>query len=304
MFLMLASLAHADTIEAWSQDDWGREGSFIDRNDDWLNGYEEDPWYVTQSGVLIPETDHNTSNSEDALFNWIIHEEAEIQQGLVQAVVFNDDDDSMGIVSNHDGGQRFYLLVHSADSVPSGLGDAGDGRLYLVRVDGEDFEVLADAEAEIGFGPFGLELSVDNGVVTGALGEDIQVQATDPDPLGPGLAGFWSYDSGYDGWNSDYCGASEINVFWQDEDADGVADDIDNCEDVANADQADADGDGVGDACSEAGGDTGETGGDDTGADGELQISGSACGGCGGGTAGGGLLILALGALFTRRRSD
>ena len=32
-------------------------------------------------------------------------------------------------------------------------------------------------------------------------------------------------------------------------DGDGVADDLDNCLNVANADQADADSDGVGDAC-------------------------------------------------------
>ena len=34
-----------------------------------------------------------------------------------------------------------------------------------------------------------------------------------------------------------------------DRDNDGVADDIDNCPDVPNADQSDSDGDGIGDAC-------------------------------------------------------
>ena len=34
-----------------------------------------------------------------------------------------------------------------------------------------------------------------------------------------------------------------------DVDGDGVNDDVDNCPDVANADQADADADGIGDAC-------------------------------------------------------
>jgi hypothetical protein len=37
---------------------------------------------------------------------------------------------------------------------------------------------------------------------------------------------------------------------WHDGDDDGVPDQIDNCPDVENRDQADADGDGVGDACS------------------------------------------------------
>ncbi|MEA2461854.1 MAG: hypothetical protein QOH90_2031, partial [Actinomycetota bacterium] len=34
-----------------------------------------------------------------------------------------------------------------------------------------------------------------------------------------------------------------------DSDGDGILDDVDNCPDVANADQADLDGDGIGDAC-------------------------------------------------------
>ena len=37
-----------------------------------------------------------------------------------------------------------------------------------------------------------------------------------------------------------------------DEDDDGIADADDNCVDDANADQADADGDGIGDACESA----------------------------------------------------
>jgi hypothetical protein len=34
-----------------------------------------------------------------------------------------------------------------------------------------------------------------------------------------------------------------------DQDGDAVADDVDNCPDASNPDQADADGDGIGDAC-------------------------------------------------------
>lgn len=35
----------------------------------------------------------------------------------------------------------------------------------------------------------------------------------------------------------------------EDRDGDGIADDVDNCPDTANADQADSDGDGFGDLC-------------------------------------------------------
>jgi hypothetical protein len=40
-----------------------------------------------------------------------------------------------------------------------------------------------------------------------------------------------------------------VQPTWHDGDDDGVPDQIDNCPDVENSDQADADGDGVGDAC-------------------------------------------------------
>ncbi|MBE0585430.1 MAG: thrombospondin type 3 repeat-containing protein, partial [Desulfofustis sp.] len=42
----------------------------------------------------------------------------------------------------------------------------------------------------------------------------------------------------------------ELDLFpFNDGDSDSVMDDVDNCKEVANADQADGDGDGVGDAC-------------------------------------------------------
>jgi hypothetical protein len=43
-----------------------------------------------------------------------------------------------------------------------------------------------------------------------------------------------------------------VSVYWSDDDADAIADDVDNCEATSNPDQADADNDGVGDACDDA----------------------------------------------------
>lgn len=83
------------------------------------------------------------------------------------------------------------------------------------------------------------------------------------------------------------CGTADM-----DSDEDGIADCIDNCPAVANADQADSDGDGVGDACGTA-----------------MPFSDGACGvgACGVGTCGGGLSVALpltlLQLVIVRRRS-
>ncbi len=47
-----------------------------------------------------------------------------------------------------------------------------------------------------------------------------------------------------DNWTLEICGIPQL-----DNDGDGVPNDSDNCADIANADQADLDGDGLGDVC-------------------------------------------------------
>jgi len=58
----------------------------------------------------------------------------------------------------------------------------------------------------------------------------------------------WVEDSG-NGVSPEEC---ETEACPEDTDGDGVCDDEDNCPDTANADQADSDGDGIGDACEES----------------------------------------------------
>ena len=47
MLFLLTSLATAAPIEVWSVSDFEPEdATFTDNNDDWDNGYDQDPWYV------------------------------------------------------------------------------------------------------------------------------------------------------------------------------------------------------------------------------------------------------------------
>ena len=112
-------------------------------------------------------------------------------------------------------------------------------------------ELLKRAYADdVGLDENTLSLEVDDGIITANLNGDTFFAAEDPDPLGPGVSGLYAYDSGEDGGRANtYCWFRSIEVSFVDEDDDGVPDDTDNCEDVANPGQADWNDNGVGDAC-------------------------------------------------------
>ena len=88
---------------------------------------------------------------------------------------------------------------------------------------------------------------------------------TDSDPLPAGSIGFYAYNIGGIEDGDDYTFFGEVDVFAYDDDDDGVMDDEDNCEDVANEDQQDLDGDGIGSACDDDEGSGDESAGSDGG---------------------------------------
>lgn len=297
MLLLVLGMVHAGEIEAWSIDDFGRN-SEMDGRDGWVAGYEDDPWYGYE-GVAYSLTDDTDRFFErygegGAADNWLIRGE-DIQQVSVRAEWGSQDDDTMGIVSNHDGSDTFYLLAYTENSAPPPLDTVNNGAiLVLMRVENGEPELLKRVSSDRATDSNEFTLEVDDGVITVALNGDTFFAVEDPDPLAAGQVGLYAYNSGDDqGRNSTYCYFTSIDVSYVDEDDDGVADDVDNCEDVSNPGQADWNDNGVGDACGDPppqdtgdtqGGDTGNTQGVDTGLPAgviggniELEVIGCGC---------------------------
>jgi MYXO-CTERM domain-containing protein len=285
MLLMILGMVHAGEIEAWSIDDFGQD-NYMAGEDGWSAGYEDDPWYAYegQAYSLTDDGDGTESYGEGgAADNWLIRGEA-IQQVSVRAEWSSQDDDTVGIVSNHNGSNSFYLLAYTENSAPPPLQTVNNGAaLILMRVEKGEPEVLERVRSDFATNTNEFTLEVDDGVITVSLNGDTSFSVEDPDPLGAGKVGMYAYNSGQDqGGNVTYCWFSAMEVSYVDEDDDGVADDEDNCEDVSNPGQADWNDNGIGDACGDPppqDEDTGEPQGGDTGGPGDTDLPPGVIGG-------------------------
>ena len=317
MILLLMSLAQADVIEAWEREEFG-QGYPLDGHDGWSAGWSQDTWRAVNDNARSM-TDENANQNGfpgygggTAADNWLVRGES-IRQGVTWIEFSNEDDDAFGLVSNHSG-NSFYLVYASADDAPPPhWDDLTEAGIVLVRVSDGLPEVLAQRNVSFeGKSQHTLELVVDNEDLVVLFDDAFELTARDPQPLGAGQSGFHAYNCGT---NSSPCEGQAISVGYVDEDGDGIADDEDNCEFVANEDQDDSDDDGEGDACDddwepedtgeETGTDTGSPEDTGTGGDGSTNLDAVTPCGCTG-TGGPALplawLGLVAGLLFRRRR--
>ena len=155
-------------------------------------------------------------------------------------------------------GASFLTSLHGAPFTAGTLVDTWNVNAWSVDaiVDPPDVEGDGDGDFYVGGGVF---FSIDILSTDSSLYPGVDFRAF-PAPLGEPVFGrFRVMERDADG-NVLFDGTGELDslVILDDWDGDGVSVVDDNCPDVSNADQADADGDGIGDACDIAGATPGE----------------------------------------------
>ncbi len=261
MLFLLSTLAEAGSVAVWDYERFP-EDEWIAGTDDWITGYEADPWfgYVMdrQSWAFAYTDDYGgTWGSGEALDDFLTNPAVEVGDGLFEATFYSEDDDAIGLVIGQEDEENYYLFVlcgaiDGEDSLCPLTLDSGIGSA-IVRIENGTATVLAEDAASFEHGSTGdLSFGINDGVITATFADQrIELQAEDDTFESMGYVGFWSYDAGYgeNGYSSIGFTAPVLSAM--DDDDDGVVDDDDNCEVVANEDQEDSDDDGIGDACDE-----------------------------------------------------
>lgn len=293
MLLMLSSLVHAADLEAWTPTNFV-EGELAGDNG-WRAGWEGDPWEVlqTSSGLwAVAQEDEGTGSapmgSGEGSDDYVVNDATEVHQGAITVATFVDGNDAWGVVFGHrDAGTYLvYLLcgydgANQADIACPELDDEVQAPYQaIVYVHDGAVEVLASSsDAAVNRQVANVRVEVNDGRIIASSdkwGPELSVAA--PGDLTLGRLGFYGFEQGYanGGSNSGPTYFSALVLYAADDDEDGIADDDDNCEKVANPGQDDGDGDGIGTACDDdegGGGDSGGGGGDtatdDTGGGGD-----------------------------------
>lgn len=259
--LLLFTASYAGTLNLWVRDTFPMQGD-IAGTDGWTNGYERDPWRGSRGGEqLWPATDQDNEDSGGngygsgwAADNWLIRG-IPFTQGGIFADLGNGDDDTVGLVINHNGSDAFYLAAHTEDDAPPPVDFVRDATIFLLRVRGGQAELLQRVEAPSLRSTVEMSLERNGDQIRVIYDGDVVIDLVDDAPLGPGKVGVYSYNSGFEGFTDDTAYYELLRAFVFDDDDDGVYDDIDNCELTANPDQLDRDNDGEGDLCDATPGD-------------------------------------------------
>jgi uncharacterized protein (TIGR03382 family) len=286
--LLAMGSAQGAQILYWDYDDYPFEASAVGV-DGWETGYEEDIWYGYEfdgyGPVVLPTTDDNGGSfgSGEAADNWLVNRDIYLDDAWSQVDAYTQDDDTLGLVFNFQDSENYYgfWLIGTRSGGGDGTNasnpldeDSSSVRSVLVKI--QDGEATILAEEGVSYARdtrMKIAAGENDGRVWGKLWVehdqawsdfDVGIGYSDADPFGPGAVGFYTYDAGGIVEGESLTLFTGIEVYAYDDDGDGVIDDEDNCEDVANEDQADLDGDGIGSECDDDEGEDDE-GGDESG---------------------------------------
>ncbi len=289
LLLLLSAPARAyDLLDYWSYEDY-EDGTSMIGVDSWAGGFSEDEWagyYSSYSGrnYIQSTTDYNTSDyggdwtAGGAIDNWVVNRDVSAGDVYLRTTMYTEDDDTVGVVCRFQNKSNFILAIMGQRGSSNPIGEDSEFAA-IVKLDGGVAEVLGSSEWSYDQDSVrGIELICEDDQITlnywseedsSWSRPDETVTVTDDEGSVLGAAGFYAYDAGgYSEYGDTRVLFGAITVLRIDNDEDGIADDVDNCEDVANADQADVDGDSIGDACDESSGGEetgGGTGGEETG---------------------------------------
>ena len=227
--------------------------------DGWESGYGEDEWSA-RYGYLYANTDDNggTWGSGDACDNYIVDTDESYADFTYAGELYANDDDTIGLVFRWQDEENYYLAIFadngSRPSTGTGSATTGDGgwlyaisagvatqldsttttyskgrtHKYKIVADGSDFAVWLDADDD------------------GAWDSGEEVMTATDTTFTEGAFGAYCYDNGS---SFGGCGLTEVSIYLNDADDDGIADLEDNCPENSNPKQEDFDGDGDGDEC-------------------------------------------------------
>ncbi|MDP6933086.1 MAG: hypothetical protein QGG40_09225, partial [Myxococcota bacterium] len=94
--LGVALAQDADAVLNWSYEEYDAGNSVVG-DDGWERGYSEDRWRASGTGEYVMSTsDENGGSfgSEEAADNWLVNSKVNVENGMVVASFYTEDDDT------------------------------------------------------------------------------------------------------------------------------------------------------------------------------------------------------------------
>ncbi len=257
--LLFAAAALAADVEVFSDNFNSSDTTSFSGTTGWYTGYASDTWSTKTYGGVYAKTDDSTGTwgSGGAVDNHLVYTGDSWGETIFDVSMYLGDNDASGLVFRYQDASNFYIFITGSEYAPGTGTGASTTRVgsALMRVSAGSATVLASLattytqyrsyDVEVVANGSSLEIWFDddrNGIFEAA---DLILSATDA-TFSTGEIGLYCFNSGE---SIAGCYFDEVYVYQTDTDSDGISDEDDNCDAVANPTQIDTDEDDVGDSC-------------------------------------------------------